>query len=158
MTEAEKLMKRATRAAKSVKGGTDLLNRLKQEDAIDLMIEGVEEEVPSVSKIASIVVEEVGSVAAARLPTIKTLVGLCVRAILAQEGYVKSERGVRTDPKSDTDRIFSTGTVYLKAEPEKDEEDEGADELVDLIVTVSKKLLSGAARQRVVERLEATLN
>ncbi len=86
-----------------------------------------------------------------RQSPVKTLIGLCVRAILAEEGYERVERGVRTEADGE---LFMTGSVYSKAEVEDEDGADGVNELVDLLVTVAEKLLTGADRARLTARLE----
>ena len=156
LLDTAKLRKRVRRAARSVKQGSEILDRLDQPDARALLVEGAEESVPSVSKVASLLVDDFTAPVMAQ-PPVKTLVGMAVRAILAEEGYERTERGVRTDRSVDT--VFSTGSVYAKVEPEDEpEEVDGEDELVELLTMVAEKLLGEKSRRQVVARLEATLD
>jgi hypothetical protein len=77
--------------------------------------------------------------------------GLCVRAILVEEGYARVERGVRTD---ESDDLFTTGSVYAKAETEDDDHADGSEELVELLAVVAEKLLTGGGRAKLMARLE----
>ncbi len=154
LADAPKLMKRATRAAKSVHQGTDILKILKTPKARALLIEGAEEEVPSVGKVADLLYAEFDD--HIRQTPVKTLIGLCVRAVLAEEDYELIERGVRVPADLSEERVFSTGAVYAKADISTDDQDSDDDELVRLLVAVGERLLSEKDRKRVVEELEAT--
>lgn len=151
LPDATKLMKRARRTARSVKNGPQIMRRLEEPDARGLLVEGAEEGIPSVSKVAPILLGEFNTTEI-KLAPVKTLIGLCVRAILAEEGYERIERGVRTDAD---DELFSTGSVYAKADVDDAElEIDGIDELIELLATVSEKLLPAPARKRLTARLE----
>lgn len=153
LPEAPKLMKRAKRAAKAVMHGTAIFNDMQAEPARSLLIEGAEEGVPSVGKVADLLHAKYND--HIKQTPVKTLVGLCARAILAEEGYELVERGVRVPADMSVVRVFSTGAVYAKADV-SDDEDESDDELVRLLVAVGERLLSEQDRKRVVEELKAT--
>ncbi len=154
LADVSKLRKRVRRAARSVKQGTEILDRLEEADARALLVEGADESVPSVSKVAVLLQSEFTPALMAQ-PPVKTLVGMAVRAILAEEGYERVERGVRTDRS--VDPVFSTGSVYAKVEPEEEPDQvDGENELVELLLTVGEKLLGVNGRRRVVARLEAS--
>jgi len=151
LPDAPKLMKRARRAARSVTNGPQIMRRLEEPDARALLVEGAEEGIPSVSKVAPILLSEFNTTEI-KLAPVKTLIGLCVRAILAEEGYERIERGVRTDAD---DELFSTGSVYAKADVDDAEpEADGTDDLIELLASVSEKLLTTAGRRRLTARLE----
>jgi hypothetical protein len=154
--DTAKLKKRVQRAARSVLMGPEILDRLEQPDARALLVEGAQENMPSVSKVAVLLRDKFTAAVMAQ-PPVKTLVGMAVRAILAEEGYERVERGVRTDRT--VDPVFSTGSVYalIKEDDEPVEIGEEND-LVELLATVGEKLLSESGRRRVAARLEASCN
>ncbi len=144
-------MKRARRAAKAVTNGPRIMARLQEPDARALMIEGAEEEVPSVSKIAPLLLNDpCFEPAELRLAPVKTLIGQIVRAIMAEEGYERTERGVRTD---DDDKLFSTGAVYAKADDD-DDAPIGEAKLVELVVTVCQTMMAPSSRLKVLSQLD----
>jgi hypothetical protein len=154
LADTSKLRKRVRRAARSVRQGLEILDRLDEPDARALLVEGADESVPSVSKVASLLVDDF-TAAVMSQPPVKTLVGMAVRAILAEEGYERVERGVRTDRSIDT--VFSTGSVYAKIEPDDEPEElDGQEELIELLVAVGEKLLGEGGRRQLVARLEAS--
>lgn len=154
--DTAKLKKRVQRAARSVLMGPEIVDRLEEPDARALLVEGAQENMPSVSKVAMLLRDKF-TAAVMTQPPVKTLVGMAVRAILAEEGYERVERGVRTDRT--VDPVFSTGSVYalIKEDDEPVEIDE-ENELVELLATVGEKLLSESGRRRVAARLEASCN
>ena len=153
LPDAPKLMKRATRSAKAVRHGTAILNRLKQPDARACMTKAADQGDPPVLGIVPILLAEFPA-ADIKLAPCKTLIGQIVRAVLAEEDYAWVERGVRTGTAGQADHVFSTGSVYEKVETRDDDDnDNHDDELIDLIVAVSDKLMTEQARKRLIGRL-----
>ena len=151
-------MKRAKRSAQRVKDGPEILAVVRSEEARDAMIEAARNDIPSVSGISPILLDRFDDDVVMNVPT-RALIGLCVRAVMAEEGYDIAERGVRTDPAQD--KVFTTGTVYEKVEvePEEEVETEFEDDaaIVDLVVAVCTKKLGELSRRRVIAELEESL-
>ena len=140
------LMRRTRRAAQTLKEGVAILDRLILPDAIDLMIQGANEEVPSVSKIDELLLEDFDERDLKQLP-VRQFIGQACKAIMASEGFDVAETGVRI-PDS---RIFSTGAVYARRASA-----EAVSDGYDLLDRLVDALADGELRhvqRRVEERL-----
>ncbi|MBZ9772613.1 hypothetical protein [Mesorhizobium sp. CO1-1-8] len=104
-------IRRARRAAKSIVGGTTLLSALTSPRYIALMKTAVEEEVPPVSMISSLLTEELAADVDLRAVPVKQFIGMAVKAILEAEGFEVMETGVRIAG----DPVFRSGATYQPA-------------------------------------------
>jgi len=145
-------MRRARRAARTVKRGVEMLDRLRQPDAIDLLKEAVRNEMPPVSAVSSLLLNEFGP--GVKEYPVRKVLGLCVRAVLNDEGYQVAQSGVRLHD----DPVFSTGSTYEKMpdQPEDAVAEDDDDDLVELLVKVATRLGDGQ-RRRIVAQLETSL-
>ena len=147
-------MKRAERAARTVKHGTDILTLLKTAKMRSLLVLGVQEGIPPVSKVSSPLIR-VFSEDDLKTTPVKSFIGLSVRAVLAEEDCERVERGVRTN--RETDPLFSTGSVYRQVDTAAldDNEHQRSDELIALVEAVCKGMLSKLDRKYLIQRLVA---
>jgi hypothetical protein len=149
-------MRRARRAARTVKRGLEMFDRLQQPDAMALMKEAIDDERPPVERLGALFLDEFGP-AVRELP-VRKLLGLCVRAILDEDGYQLVQSGVRIH---DENGVFRTGSTYeLKEaadEPEVYDVDDDDDLLAELLAKVAKRLPE-IQRRKLVERVEASLD
>jgi hypothetical protein len=114
------LIRKAQRGSRSIVGGEELLQVLTSGPYIIALEEGVEEEVPPVSKISHMLKERFpGNEPDLKAMPVRQFIGSAVRAILSERGYALDESGVRIP----NDPIFSTGSTYRKIEEEDDAED-----------------------------------
>lgn len=152
LPDAPKLMKRAERAAKTVKHGSEILTLMKTPTMRGLLVEGVNEGIPPISKISQLLVKGF-PVEDLRTVPVKTSIGLFARAVLAYEDCERVERGVRTNRS--TDPLFTSGSVYRHVEPLPDGDADVHDELelVALIEAVSARMLGASSRRVLIQRL-----
>jgi hypothetical protein len=112
-------IRKARRTAKGITGGTALLSALTSPRYIALMKTAVEEEVPPVSMISSLLAEELAADADLMANPVKQFIGMAVKAILEAEGFEVMESGVRITG----DRIFKSGTTYQPASGPEEPDD-----------------------------------
>jgi hypothetical protein len=103
-------MQRAIRAARAVLHGQRILETMREEETRRLLIGAVEAGQPPVSAISQVLKEKIG-LKDAKLMPVKQFAGLCIRAVLEEEGYEVAQAGVRLS----NDPIFRTGAVYKKS-------------------------------------------
>ena len=138
-------MKRAERAARTVKHGTDILTLLKTAKMRSLLVLGVQEGIPPVSKVSSSLIK-VFSEDDLKTTPVKSFI---------EEDCERVERGVRTN--RETDPLFSTGSVYRQVDTAAldDNEHQRSDELIALVEAVCKGMLSKLDRKYLIQRLVA---
>jgi hypothetical protein len=127
-------MRKVRRAAKSLVEGRALLERLTEDDAIELMKEAIEEEVPPVSKISQLLLDDLSDKIEFTSMPVRQFVGQAVKAILVGEGFRVMETGVRISG----DPVFRTGSTYEPIEPDEDATD---DLLARFIATLNNEEL-----------------
>ena len=120
-----KAMTRARRAAQSVVDGERILQFVEASRA--QLVEAAEQGRPPVAAISAGLAA--GFKEASKLP-VRSFVGLCVRAVLSQEGFIVAEKGVRLP----NDKIFRTGAVYRRIDADEDR-DSSKDRLIDAIIS-----------------------
>jgi len=101
-----KAMRRAMRSTRAVLQGTRILEFIQRPEIRQKLIAAAEAGVPPVTAVSSQILKLVGQVA--KLPPVKQFVGLCIRAVLEQEGFHVAAKGVRVSQ----DPIFRTGSTY----------------------------------------------
>jgi hypothetical protein len=97
---------RAKRAARALHRGDEILEFLGQSAVRASLVAAAKAGIPPVAsvsdKLKAKIGREIGS-----LP-VRSFVGICVRAILEEEGFEVAEKGVRISG----DPVFRTGSVY----------------------------------------------
>jgi hypothetical protein len=106
-----KSMRRAERSARAITHGTKILQFVQSPSVRQRLVQAAELGSPPVTAISSDVQKLVGK-KDAKLPPIKQYTGLCVRAVLEEEGFELVQTGVRVSK----DPIFRTGSVYQRSE------------------------------------------
>jgi hypothetical protein len=120
MPNANALIRKTRRAAQSIVGGDRLLGKLTSPAYVREMENGVEENVPPVSKISHLLQEHFTSEPDIAALPVRQFIGMAVRAILAEKGYEVEERGVRISG----DPVFRSGSTYrLVTKDDEEEED-----------------------------------
>ena len=102
-------LRRAQRSARAVLHGTEILEFVQELKTRRLLIAAAESGVPAVTAISGELRELVGP-KDAKLAPVKQFAGLCVRAVLEQEGFEVADAGVRLS----NDPMFRTGSVYRR--------------------------------------------
>ena len=100
-------MKRARRTAVAVKDGPEILDYIAAPKSRGLLVSRAERGAPPVGAISESLLREFGR--GVKLAPVKQFIGMCVRAVLEEEGYSVAEKGVRIKD----DNVFSTGSVYI---------------------------------------------
>jgi hypothetical protein len=106
-----KAMKRAERSARAVRHGPKILQFIQNDKTRARLAHAAELGSPPVTAISSDLYKLVGK-KDAKLPPIKQFTGLCVRAVLEEEGFELVQTGVRVS----NDPIFRTGSVYQRSQ------------------------------------------
>ncbi|WP_341858112.1 hypothetical protein [Sinorhizobium medicae] len=91
MRSTNALIRKATRASKSIVEGDKLLSALTSPRYINAMKEGVLEEVPPVSKISHMLKEQFPEKPDLGSTPVRQFIGMAVRAILSDHGYELDE-------------------------------------------------------------------
>ena len=102
-------MQRARRSARAVLRGTEILELVRKPRTRRLLIAAAESGAPPVTAISSKLRELVGA-EDAKLAPVKQFTGLCVRAVLEEEGFELAQTGVRLS----NDPVFRTASVYKR--------------------------------------------
>ena len=100
-----KSMRRAERSARAITHGAKILQFVQSPSVRQRLVQAAELGSPPVTAISSDVQKLVGK-KDAKLPPIKQYTGLCVRAVLEEEGFELVQTGVRVSK----DPIFRTGS------------------------------------------------
>src|SRR5260370_12335652 len=103
-----KAMRRAVRSARAVLHGTRILEFIQRPETRQKLIAAAEAGVPPVTAVSSQIVRL--SQRQAKLSPVKQFVGLCVRAVLEQEGFQGAAKGGR----GSKDPIFRTRSTYQR--------------------------------------------
>jgi len=74
------------------------------------IVKAAETGAPPVTAISEQLIELIGK-NDAKLPPVKQFVGVCVRAVLEEEGFEVAEKGVRVS----SDPLFRSGSTYERA-------------------------------------------
>ena len=142
-----RMMGRVERMSSAVPGGDKILEFVRAPATRKLLIDAAETGQPSISAISKKLAKLIG-VDVLRLTLVKQFCGLAIRAVLAEEGLVPIQHGVRLH----ADPIFTTGTVYARRYEKGSKREE--DLLRRVIDTLSVAELRSAAAY-IAERLEA---
>jgi len=102
-----KAMRRAVRSQRAVLHGPAILKFVRRPRTRQKLIAAAEEGAPPITAISSRLVELVGS-EDAKLQPVKQFAGVCVRAVLEEEGFQVAAKGVRVS----NDPVFRTGSTY----------------------------------------------
>jgi hypothetical protein len=104
-------MRRASRSAQALNHGPKILAFLKESNARRLLVTAAESGSPPVTAISK---KLLGLISAKEAKTIvvRQFIGLCVRAVLEEEGFEVAEKGVRVS----RDPIFRTGSTYRRVQ------------------------------------------
>ncbi|MGH6671789.1 MAG: hypothetical protein ACRECV_07420 [Xanthobacteraceae bacterium] len=103
-------MRRAVRSAPAIAKGKEILSLITAPMMRKKLVAAAEAGFPPVTAISADLLEAVGP-KTAKLPPIKRFAGLCVRALLEEEGFLQAARGVRMS----NDPVFRTGSTYERA-------------------------------------------
>jgi hypothetical protein len=138
-------MQRARRSARAVLHGTEILKFVQEPKTRRLLIAAAESGAPAVTAISGKLQELVGP-EDARLHPVRQFTGLCIRAVLEEDGFELADAGVRLS----NDPVFRTGAVYRR----RDDSD-STDLLARLVETLTddearrvRTLLRRRARRR----------
>jgi hypothetical protein len=126
-------MRRAVRSARAVLRGDRILEFIQHPKTRRLLVDAAASGAPPVTAISSKLLELVGP-KDARLAPVKQFVGVCIRAVLEEEGFDLAESGVRVS----NDPIFRTGSTYQPVQAGKS---------VALLVRIIEALTDEEARQ-----------
>ena len=105
-------MRRATRSARAVLHGPRILDLVTELKNRRKLIAAAESGVPPVTAISTQLNELIGP-KDAKLPPVKQFAGLCISAVLEEEGFAVASKGVRLS----NDPIFRTGSTYERLIP-----------------------------------------
>ena len=129
-----KAMQRAQRSARAVLHGPKILEFVSTPKVRAKLITAADTGAPPVTAISAALKTLVGT-ADTKLAPVKQFTGLCVRAVLEEEGFELAETGVRLS----NDPVFRTASVYRRtAAPGKTDE---------LLVRFIEALTDAEARQ-----------
>jgi hypothetical protein len=98
-------MTRAFRTASAVRNGAEILDFISSPKIRALLVTQAERGSPPVGAISAQLLRRFPR--EVKLAPVKQFIGMCVRAVLEEEGYRVAEKGVRL-----TDNLFRTGSVY----------------------------------------------
>jgi hypothetical protein len=107
--EMSRSMQRARRSARALLHGSEILQFIQAPKTRRLLIAAAESGAPAVTAISEKLLELVGP-KDAKLAPVKQFAGLCVRAVLEEEGFEQADAGVRLS----NDPVFRTGSVYRR--------------------------------------------
>jgi hypothetical protein len=111
-----KIMRRAQRSAPAVREGSRILDFIRSANVRKRLVSAADSGSVPISSISSDLQELVGK-NLAKLAPIKRFAGLCVRAVLEEEGFELVQTGVTVSK----DPLFRTGSVYQRHETEEQE-------------------------------------
>jgi hypothetical protein len=102
-----KAMLRAVRSARAVLHGAQILKIMQDPKTRRRLVSAAESGAPPVTAVSA-QLEEILGAKDARLQPVKQFAGICIRAVLEEEGFEVSAKGVRLS----NDPIFRTGSTY----------------------------------------------
>jgi hypothetical protein len=102
-----KAMRRAVRSARAVLHGARILEFVRGPQIRQKLIAAAESGAPPITAISSRLMDLVGAKDVKLLP-VKQFAGICVRAVLEEEGFQVAAKGVRVS----NDPVFRTGSTY----------------------------------------------
>jgi len=107
----QRAMRRAVRTARAVRHGERILKFIRTPKTRRLLADTAASEAPPVTAISKDLLELVGP-RDVRLAPVKQFVGVCIRAVLEEEGYELVDSGVRVS----NDPVFRTGSTYQRVQ------------------------------------------
>ena len=126
-------MQRARRSARAVLHGPEILELLQEAKIRRLLVAAADSGAPPVTAISGKLLELVGP-KDAKLAPVKQFTGMCVRAVLEEEGFDLADTGVRLS----NDPVFRTGAVYRR---------QSASNSADLLSRFVESLMDEEARR-----------
>lgn len=102
-----KAMRRAVRSARAVLHGVRILEFIRDPRTRQKLVTAAETGAPPTTAISSRLAELVGA-KDVKLQPVKQFAGVCVRAVLEEEGFQVAAKGVRVS----NDPVFRTGSTY----------------------------------------------
>jgi hypothetical protein len=87
--------------------GREILELVRSRECRQLIFEAAKAGVPPVTALSTVIIREIGAKDAKLIP-VKQFIGVCVRAVLEDEGFEIASKGVRVS----NDPLFSTGATY----------------------------------------------
>ena len=136
-------MRRASRSAPALLQGEEIFRFVTGKSTRKKLVAAAAEGLPPVSAISADLRERFEA-AQIKRPVIKQFVGLCVRAVLEEEGYEVYRTGVRLH----RDPVFTTGSVYRPVQLENRAKTATAVERMLTALTESEALLAARALER----------
>jgi hypothetical protein len=109
-----KAMRRAARSARAVLHGPEILELVREPKTRRLLVAAAESGAPPVTAVSDRLLQLI-AVKDAKLMPLKQFAGLCVRAVLEEEGFEVAETGVRVS----RDPVFRTGSTYRRIQAEQ---------------------------------------
>lgn len=134
-------MRRAVRSSQALRRGTEILEMILSSRRA--LVEAAKQGVPPVIAISNGLVEVAGKRDAKLLP-VKSFAGLCVRAVLEEEGFSVIQTGVRLKD----DPVFRTGSVYARQANVQQASKPLLERLVAVLTKDEAEQLSNLLRQR----------
>lgn len=111
-------MTRAERSARAVLHGAKILQFVCNLKIRQRLVSAAELGSPPITEI-SLALQKLVGITDAKLAPIKQFTGLCVRAVLEEEGFELVETGVRVS----NDPVFRTGSVYRRSDKDRRQHD-----------------------------------
>jgi hypothetical protein len=108
-----KTMRRAVRSTRAVLHGAEILEFIRNPKTRRKLVAAAESGRPPVTGISEDLKELIGK--DVKLQPIRQFVGVCVRAVLEEEGFQVADTGVRVSK----DPVFRTGATYERSLVEK---------------------------------------
>ena len=106
---SNRLMGRVLRMSSAVPSGDKILRFIRTPETRKLLVEAAESGQPPVGAISQKLAELIGTDILSGM-LVKQFCGLATRAVLAEEGFVPTQLGVRLR----ADPVFTSGTVYAR--------------------------------------------
>jgi hypothetical protein len=130
-TVLSKAMRRVERSAGVLKGGDKVLKFVRQPSVRKRLVKTARSGEPPITAISKNAIALLGK-KAVRLSPIKQFIGLCVRAVLEEEGFEPARAGVRV-----YDPIFKRGSVYRRVKDKN--QGPGASDILALFLRALNK-------------------
>jgi|SRR5665213_1612738 len=125
-----KAMRRVERSAKVLMGGDKILRLARQPAIRKKLVKAARSGEPPITAISQSAMALLGKEAVST-SSIKQFIGLCVRAVLEEEGFEPARAGVRV-----YDPIFKRGSVYRRLNENKGSD---ASDILDIFLRVLNK-------------------
>jgi hypothetical protein len=140
-------VKRVQRMARSVPGGILILDFLGSAEGRERLTQAAARGIPPVTAVSQPLTALLGA-DALKAAVVKQFCGLVTRAVLAQEGFVPVQSGVRTR----SDPVFTAGAVFAKRLAiARKREDELLKRLLDSLSAEEMRWAVPYLRQRIEE-------